>query len=267
MPRTHDYERRYGQHVETDEGDSSVRGGTYDEGRERPGGNDWRQRHDRDPHDPDAGRYGGRGGLDPGNDIGYGGRGFPDAGPDRYRSDYGYGRGGRSNYEGGRPDFGRGGRLEGQFRRSGPGGFGQAQGSSAWRGYGVDEDDGNLRGRDWREPYGEARPYASGPHRGKGPKGYQRSDERLREMLCERLRDDPNIDASDVSVSVQNGLVTLEGTVDSRSTKIMIEDVAEQFGVDDVQNNLRVQRPGHVQPSALASQDGGTTGEMRRRSN
>lgn len=154
---------------------------------------------------------------------------------ERIGSDQGYGRGGRpgANYPGD------------QFRQSSPGGFGQAQGSSAWRGHGVDEEVGDLRGGGWTAPYGDGRPYAGpGLHRGKGPKGYQRSDERLRELLCERLREDPNIDATDVSVNVESGRVMFEGTVDSRHTKNLIEDVADQFGVEDVQNNLRVVRPG-----------------------
>ena len=61
-------------------------------------------------------------------------------------------------------------------------------------------------------------------------------------MLCERLHDDPEIDASEVTVNVQGGKITLEGTVDSRRTKNAIEDVAEQIGSQDVQNNLRVQK-------------------------
>jgi osmotically-inducible protein OsmY len=88
-----------------------------------------------------------------------------------------------------------------------------------------------------------------------GPDGYRRGDDQLREMLRERLRDDPNIDASGVSVSVTGGRVTLEGTVGSHATSILIEDVAEQFGVDDVTNNLRVRRPGMARSSAMASQD------------
>jgi osmotically-inducible protein OsmY len=81
-------------------------------------------------------------------------------------------------------------------------------------------------------------------HRGKGPKGYERSDQRTQEMLCERLRDHPDIDASEVSITVDGSRVTLEGTVDSRHTKDLIEDVAEHLGVRDVQNNLRVERSG-----------------------
>ena len=83
-----------------------------------------------------------------------------------------------------------------------------------------------------------------GQHRGKGPKGFQRSDDRIKELICERLSEDPEIDPSDVTVTVSGGRVTLEGTVDSRRTKNAIEDIAEQFGVQDVQNNLRTQRTG-----------------------
>ncbi len=70
------------------------------------------------------------------------------------------------------------------------------------------------------------------------------SDARVREILSERLRDDPDIDASDVKVTVVSGRITLEGTVNSRRTEIAIEDVAEQFGIKEVQNKLRVVRSG-----------------------
>ena len=76
--------------------------------------------------------------------------------------------------------------------------------------------------------------------RGKAPRGYQRSDERLREMICERLMEDGSLDASEVEVEVTSGRVTLNGTVDSRMAKYQIEDLVEQIGVPDVQNNLRV---------------------------
>ena len=102
-----------------------------------------------------------------------------------------------------------------------------------------------------------------GKHRGKGPKGYQRTDERLKEMICERLSEDPDIDASEVTVTCQGGKITLEGTVDSRRTKNAIEDVAEQFGVSDVQNNLRVQRSGQGSESGakISGKSSGSTDE------
>jgi hypothetical protein len=95
-------------------------------------------------------------------------------------------------------------------------------------------------GRDDRRPYaGEP----AGPHRGRGPRGYQRSDERIREDVSDRLTEDPHIDASDVEVAVQGGEVTLSGHVDSRSAKRHAEDIAESVsGVAHVQNNLRVRQ-------------------------
>jgi hypothetical protein len=81
----------------------------------------------------------------------------------------------------------------------------------------------------------------SGPHRGKGPAGYQRSEERIRELVCESLTDDDEIDASRIAVSVSGGEVTLSGSVDDRRAKRAAEDCAYSVtGVRDVQNQLRV---------------------------
>lgn len=82
----------------------------------------------------------------------------------------------------------------------------------------------------------------SGPHRGRGPKGYRRSDERIHEDVCERLTEDRFIDASNVEVLVKDGEVTLSGTVASRGLKYRAEDLAAlASGVTHVQNNLRVE--------------------------
>ena len=82
-----------------------------------------------------------------------------------------------------------------------------------------------------------------GGHRGRGPKGYRRSDERIRDDMCDRLADDPRLDASEIEVRVENGEVTLDGTVDSREARRRAEDIAEAAaGVIHVQNNLRVRR-------------------------
>lgn len=78
-------------------------------------------------------------------------------------------------------------------------------------------------------------------YRGRGPKGYERSDQRLKEIICDRLTDDPRIDASDVSVDVQQRIVRLTGTVSERRTKYAIEDLIERCaGVKDIDNQLRV---------------------------
>jgi osmotically-inducible protein OsmY len=55
------------------------------------------------------------------------------------------------------------------------------------------------------------------------------------------LTDDWYIDASDVEVSVNNGIVTLSGRVESRAEKRRAEDIASLVsGVTDVANQLRI---------------------------
>lgn len=93
-----------------------------------------------------------------------------------------------------------------------------------------------------------------GEHRGRGPKGYRRSDERIREDVSDRLTDDAWLDASNVEVTVNDGEVTLSGTVDSRDAKRRAEDLAERVsGVGDVQNQLKVRRGSEVNDQTAAS--------------
>lgn len=81
----------------------------------------------------------------------------------------------------------------------------------------------------------------SGLHAGKGPKNFRRSDERIREEVCQALTDHADIDASEVEVEVKDGIVNLSGTVESRQIKRMAEETIESMpGVLDVRNNLRV---------------------------
>jgi hypothetical protein len=80
-----------------------------------------------------------------------------------------------------------------------------------------------------------------GPHAGKGPKGYQRSDEWIQEDVSENLAHDSELDASEIEVKVHNGVVILTGTVSERQFKRMAEDLAERcYGVKDVRNEIRM---------------------------
>ncbi len=86
---------------------------------------------------------------------------------------------------------------------------------------------------------------------GRGPKGWRRSDDRIREDINERLTDHPDIDATEIDVQVKNGEVTLTGTVDERYAKRLAEDVAENVsGVREVHNELRIQSRGEQSASA-----------------
>lgn len=161
-------------------------------------------------------------------------------------SNQGYsGRGYGSSSSG--QDYGRGGGR-------GYGGMGQDR-----SGYSDDYSSGMRQGA-YSDPYQGNPGYSSGSsmgsygrdndmgsgmtsHRGKGPKGYQRSDERLKEMVSEALEDEHGVDASDVEVKVENGEVTLTGTVQDRSQKRRAEDCAEGVrGIRDVHNQIRVKR-------------------------
>jgi hypothetical protein len=99
--------------------------------------------------------------------------------------------------------------------------------------------------------YGGSSEHERGGHRpgllkrifGTGPKGYQRSDERLREDISERLMQAGDVDSSEVTVNVVSGKVTLEGTVPDRYMKHHIEDLADACpGVQDIDNRIRVER-------------------------
>ncbi len=82
---------------------------------------------------------------------------------------------------------------------------------------------------------------------GKGPKGYKRSDDRIKEDVCETLSRDHRIDASDIEVNVEDAMVTLSGTVDNREAKRTAEMIIENLsGVDDVKNEIRVKKSGDM---------------------
>lgn len=116
------------------------------------------------------------------------------------------------------------------------------------------------RGGQWRQ-YEGSRPYMVG----RGPKGYQRSDERIREDICDRMTDDPILDASEIEIDVRQGEVTLSGLVTSRDQKRRAEDIAERIGgVRDVTNQLRVTRDGGhnwASDSSRASGQGSTSSQ------
>ncbi len=79
---------------------------------------------------------------------------------------------------------------------------------------------------------------------GKGPRRLRRSDDRIFDELCEVISEDPYVDVSGVEVSVHNSEVRLEGTIDSRSGKRRLEDIAFGVkGVTQVDNLLRIARP------------------------
>ena len=185
-------------------------------------------------------------------------------GYDRDRSGSSYGGGGyRSNrggesYGGGSHDRGRsgGGYYSGSY---GGGGYDYGRDASWGSDYPSSERGYQSgRGRDDRGWWDKAsdevaswfgdeeaehrreRDERRGEHWGRGPKSYTRSDDRIKEDINDRLTDHSYLDASDIEVEVDNGEVTLTGTVDSRYAKRTAEDIAEQVsGVKNVENRIR----------------------------
>ncbi len=77
---------------------------------------------------------------------------------------------------------------------------------------------------------------------GRGPKGYRRSDDRIREDVSERIARSW-VNAEDVEVHVEHGEVTLTGFVSNREEKRALEDIADDvFGVEEVHNHTRLRR-------------------------
>ena len=106
----------------------------------------------------------------------------------------------------------------------------------------------DVYGMEWEhpaEPTGSPSARPAPPRRyPPGPKGYRRSDERIREDLCDRLMRARHIDSSEVTVEVSGGKVLLEGTVPERRMKHAIEDIgANCLGVQDIDNRIRVAAP------------------------
>lgn len=77
--------------------------------------------------------------------------------------------------------------------------------------------------------------------RGRGPKNWRPTDERIRDTINELLTDHDGIDATEIEVAVENSEVTLTGTVGSRWEKRVADDIAHSArGVRDVHNRLRI---------------------------
>jgi osmotically-inducible protein OsmY len=90
-------------------------------------------------------------------------------------------------------------------------------------------------------PYDQVHFDEAGPHTGRGPRGYERSDEKISEDVSDELWRHGAIDASELDVAVENGEVTLSGTVPERRMKRLTARVVETIpGVREVFNQIRV---------------------------
>lgn len=268
---------------------------------------DWSESHDVTPHryggnergrdwnrEPDWEREGARGGREYSGRpyAGWRGRESGFSGSEGYGYGGGYGGGfGRDrdwsrerDWDRARSSMPRGAGYGWGTAYGGPGYFDLGEHEHTWRGdheahpMGRSEggyptgSPGSSAARGWRASGEESFPNTTTWDRsyaGRGPRGYQRSDDRICEDVCQRLTDHPAIDASRVEVTVENGEVTLSGTVDDRLCKRLAEDIAESVsGVREVSNQLRLSQR-ETQPTMGTTQSqqattASTTGERTR---
>ena len=104
----------------------------------------------------------------------------------------------------------------------------------------IDERDDDLFSREYNRSRFADSSFSEG-YVGKGPKGYRRSDKRIYEDVCDALFKNPTVDASNIKVKVDGGLITLSGMVNDRDDKKEAEHCLEHIlGVIDIQNDLKI---------------------------
>jgi hypothetical protein len=168
-----------------------------------------------------------------------------------------------------RGSFG-GGAYEGGYggEGSGPSGYGRGgsygyEGNSYGAGFGggMSLDDGRFT---TRSSYTGGQP----PRRsGNAPKGYKRSDDRIREDVCDRLSERWDVESQGIEVSVSNGEVTLSGSVPERAMKFRAENISDSIsGVVEVHNQLRVAQPGEASSTSPAEGSRPSTAQASKRS-
>lgn len=167
------------------------------------------------------------------------------------QSNYGGSRGGRWGTSGDQQDMSR---RTGRYRDmesgmdsgmgTGPYGGRRQGGGGSYR-Y-RDEYMGHDRGQGRHYPdYRREEMGSTEDFSGRGPGGYRRSDDRIREDLNEALTWDWRLDATDINVEVSEGVATLTGHVRDRRMKRRAEDIIDSIrGVRDVHNRLSVSGTG-----------------------
>ena len=111
--------------------------------------------------------------------------------------------------------------------------------------YGVTQPSGDMSrnfGTDYNQStYNQQTNQQS--YAGRGPKGWKRSDDSIKETICHALEQHPLIDAREIEVEVKEGVVTLRGNIHDRPAKRLAEDTIDGLpGVVDVHNNLTVDK-------------------------
>jgi osmotically-inducible protein OsmY len=74
-----------------------------------------------------------------------------------------------------------------------------------------------------------------------------KSDSEIQQEVLRELKWDTRVEETEVGVTVERGIVTLTGTVDSYAKKLAAQDAAHRvYGVLDVANDMQVRVPGSM---------------------
>jgi osmotically-inducible protein OsmY len=163
----------------------------------------------------------------------------------RMSQDYSHGQGNQGRFNAGNQDYGHPGQAsQGRFN-AGNQDYGQGQGN--FQGYGNQGSRGSTENQGMK---------------GRPPRGYKRSDERIQDDICDRLMQQGHIDVGDIEVKVEGGEVTLSGTIESRALKHTVENLVDAVsGVQEIHNQLRVKRQGQTADTSQTSTAGQQTGQ------
>jgi hypothetical protein len=162
---------------------------------------------------------------------------------ERQHGGYVPGRGAAERSYGGQSDIGRQGAFNAPLdrgdRQADPDDWSGSRGEGGYASHGDNPQWAYDAWEHRHDSYGGWRGASSAQ---RGPKGYARSDERLKDEIHERIMQS-DVDASDVSIEVHDGHVTLDGTVGDRFTNFQLEEmVARVIGVRDVDNRVKARR-------------------------
>ena len=111
------------------------------------------------------------------------------------------------------------------------GGYGEDQGRHAQSGH----------GRGGSEYANTSRHSRGVSHSGRGPRNYTRPDASIVDELIDRMTEHEALDATEILLIVEDGVVTLTGEVPERRMKHLAEDIADEVrGVREIENRIRV---------------------------
>jgi osmotically-inducible protein OsmY len=104
----------------------------------------------------------------------------------------------------------------------------------------ISDDDSRIIDRDYSIGGGVTMIRKDFPHGFEKAKPHLQ-DEEIINQIHKKLSEEKNIDTSDINISILDGIVHLQGWVDSREDRLEAEYCVEEvFGIEGIQNDLHI---------------------------